>query len=172
MLIGNMIKNRLSLNNTLINFENLRSSQVNQKDPINQQIIQEKKKFIVHNASNLSKSINNIINFTPTNPFISGQTDNVQQLYSQISTSSSNSNLIFKLIADRKTREQTPRNEYKEKIKLQNEKESFSKTTLKDSIVIFDHLFINQNGDNNVQVNNLVFDNYFKEFILPDQSNL
>ena len=121
--------------------------------------------FITNQSIKISKSKTLI-------PYIF-QISQPQQQFTQSQTSNKNANLIVKLLSDRRDRvhNMIPSEVLNEKMKLENEKESFSKSILNDSDIIFHHLFIDKNGDTNVQVNSLVFDNYYKEFILPDQSN-
>ena len=58
-------------------------------------------------------------------------------------------------------------------IKLKNSRDLFTDTHLNDSDVIFDHIFINKDGDKEIPGDrtNLLFDNFNNEFILPTESN-
>ena len=58
-------------------------------------------------------------------------------------------------------------------LKIKNSRDLFTNTGLDSSDAIFNHIFINQQGDNEIpgSTRNLYFDGFNNKFILPVESN-
>jgi hypothetical protein len=120
------------------------------------------------NPSNLS----NFVSLQKPLPFT--QNDSVNRKYIDQDIGSENkektinkSEIILSLLAERRLQKEKMKE--KENLISESLKESFSKSVLKDSDIIFEHIFINPNSENNLNANSLYFDSMNKEFILPNE---